>query len=65
MLDRENAVTPVDIAMVGDETALREQLQHLKAIGVTDFNACCYAVRGFSVEETIAFLAEEKAVLAE
>ena len=65
MLDRENAVAPVDIAMVGNETVLREQLQHLKAIGVTDFNACCYALKGVSVEETMAFLAEEKAVLGE
>lgn len=64
MLDRESAVKPVDIAMVGDETALRDQLQHLKAIGVTDFNACCYAVKGSSTEDTIAFLAKEKAALA-
>lgn len=60
MLDRESAVNPVDIAMVGDETALREQLHHLKSIGVTDFNACCYAVKGTSTEDTIAFLSKEK-----
>ena len=64
MLDRESAKNPIDIAMLGNETELREQLQRLKAIGVTDFNACCYPIKGFSTDDTLAFLAEEKAVLA-
>jgi F420-dependent oxidoreductase-like protein len=39
MLDREGVEGPADIAIVGDEAAVTEQLQALGDVGVTDFNA--------------------------
>jgi F420-dependent oxidoreductase-like protein len=63
MLDLEGIESPGDIAMVGDEAGLREQLQQLKAIGVTDFNAFCFPVDDGVVERTMAFLASEKSAL--
>jgi 5,10-methylenetetrahydromethanopterin reductase len=43
MLDREGAATPGDVAIVGDEDAVGEQLQQLAAIGVTEFLAVPFA----------------------
>jgi F420-dependent oxidoreductase-like protein len=63
MLDLEGIESPGDIAMVGDEVALRDQLQRLKAIGVTDFNAFCFPVDDGAVGRTMAFLASEKSAL--
>lgn len=42
MLDREGAATPGDIALVGDEDAVAEQVGRLRDAGVTDFNASPY-----------------------
>ncbi len=39
MLDREGAAGPADIAMVGDEAAVRGQVEHLAGIGATDLVA--------------------------
>jgi F420-dependent oxidoreductase-like protein len=39
VLDREGAAGPGDIAIVGDERSVTEQLQRLVAIGATDFIA--------------------------
>jgi F420-dependent oxidoreductase-like protein len=39
MLDKEDAEGPADVAVVGDEDAVRTQLDHLGAIGSTDFIA--------------------------
>jgi 5,10-methylenetetrahydromethanopterin reductase len=39
VLDREGAQGPADISVVGDERSVTEQLQHLEAIGATDFMA--------------------------
>jgi 5,10-methylenetetrahydromethanopterin reductase len=39
VLDREGAVGPGDIAVVGDEASVTEQLRRLAAIGATDFMA--------------------------
>jgi len=39
MLDREGAAGPADVAVVGDEDAVRPQLEHLASIGATDFVA--------------------------
>lgn len=39
MLDREGAAGPADVAMVGDEAAVRGQVEHLDEIGATDFVA--------------------------
>ena len=39
MLDKEGAAGPGDVAIVGDEAAVRQQIVALAAIGVTDFVA--------------------------
>jgi 5,10-methylenetetrahydromethanopterin reductase len=39
MLDREGAAGPADVAVVGDEEAVAEQLRRLAGIGATDFAA--------------------------
>ena len=39
MLDREGAAGPADVAIVGDEKAVRTQIMHLADIGVTEFVA--------------------------
>lgn len=59
MLDREGAAGPADVAMLGDERALRAQLQHLRDIGVTDFNAAMVKVEEGSLERTREFLVAE------
>ena len=64
MLDIEGAPHPADIALLGDEAALRAQLSHLRGIGVTDFNAFCVAVDEGAAERTKAFLAAERPALA-
>jgi len=64
MLDIEGASHPADIAMLGDEAALRTQLEHLRSLGVTDFNGFCVAVEDGAAARTKAFLASEKAALA-
>jgi F420-dependent oxidoreductase-like protein len=49
MLDREGAHGPADVAVVGDEAAVRRQVEHLAAIGATDFVANIF---GSSEERT-------------
>ncbi|HEY9035727.1 MAG TPA: LLM class F420-dependent oxidoreductase [Pseudomonadales bacterium] len=64
MLEREGTDNPVDIAMVGNEAALLERLDHLRDIGVTDFNAFCIGTDNTATARTMAFLASIKAQLA-
>lgn len=45
-LDRGGAQGPADVAIVGDEAAVRRQLRELAEIGVTDFNGSPYRVEG-------------------
>lgn len=52
MLDREGAATPGDVAIVGDEEAVRAQIDGLAKAGVTDFVAAEFSGR----ERTRAFL---------
>jgi 5,10-methylenetetrahydromethanopterin reductase len=59
MLDREGADGPGDIALVGDENALRQQLQQLRDIGVTDLNAVPVDIENGAYERTLDFLATE------
>jgi 5,10-methylenetetrahydromethanopterin reductase len=61
MLDREGADGPGDIAIVGNEQELRQQIQRLQDIGVTDLNAVLIDVESHSYERTLSFLANEKA----
>jgi 5,10-methylenetetrahydromethanopterin reductase len=59
MLDREGAASPADVVIVGDESAAGEQLERLKAIGVTDYLAAPFPVgadRPASLERTRALL---------
>ena len=62
MLDIEGA-TPEQIALVGDESSLTEQLHQLKEIGVTDFNAFCVPVDPEAIERTAQFVVSQKAIL--
>ena len=55
MLDREGAAGPADVAIVGDEDAVSEQVQALATAGVTDFVAAEYT-RGPDAVRTRAFL---------
>ena len=57
MLDREGAEGPADVALVGDENALRQELDRLRDAGVTDFNAAVMPVEEGGAERTIDFLA--------
>ncbi|MEU4574979.1 TIGR03564 family F420-dependent LLM class oxidoreductase [Nonomuraea sp. ATR24] len=45
MLDREGAEGPGDVAVIGDEDSVREQIEGLAAAGVTDFVASVYGDR--------------------
>ncbi len=59
MLDREGAEGPADVAMVGDESAVGEQIEQLRSIGVTDFLASPFPAGGdaaASLERTRAAL---------
>jgi F420-dependent oxidoreductase-like protein len=49
MLDKEGAGGPSDVAVVGDEAAVRAQVEHLGAVGTTDFVANVF---GSSAERT-------------
>ncbi len=60
MLDKEGAEGPADIALVGDENALRGEIQRLESIGVTDFNAAVVDVEEGSRQRTLEFLASLK-----
>jgi len=44
MLDREGAEGPADVAIVGDESAVGEQIQRLAEAGATDFMAAIFPV---------------------
>jgi F420-dependent oxidoreductase-like protein len=57
MLDKEGAAGPADIAIVGDENALRGEIQRLENIGVTDFNAAVVDVEDGARARTLEFLA--------
>lgn len=59
MLDREGAAGPADVALVGDEKALRGEINRLRDIGVTDFNAAIVPVAEGDLERTLSFLESE------
>jgi alkanesulfonate monooxygenase SsuD/methylene tetrahydromethanopterin reductase-like flavin-dependent oxidoreductase (luciferase family) len=58
MLDREGAGGPADVAIVGDESAVGEQLEHIADAGATDFLAVPFRVEGDpgAIERTRALL---------
>jgi len=59
MLDREGAAGPGDVAVVGDEASLRQQLADLASAGVTDFTAAPFPADEGSVQRTVDFLVSE------
>ena len=46
VLAREGASSPADVAILGDEAEVRERLEALARIGVTDFTAVTFPVQG-------------------
>ena len=60
MLDREGAQGPEDIAILGDENLLRDELKRLEDTGVTDFNAAIMDVEPGAYERTLEFLGSLK-----
>jgi len=59
MLDREGASAPADIALIGDESALRAGLARLRDAGVTDLAASPFPVGAGSSSLTRSFLQGE------
>jgi F420-dependent oxidoreductase-like protein len=60
MLDREGVAGPADIAIAGDENALRGEIKRLEDMGVTDFNAAIMPVEEGAFERTLEFLTSMK-----
>ena len=56
MLDREGAVGPADIAIIGDENKLGGEIKRLESLGVTDFNAAIMDVEDGAYHRTLEFL---------
>ncbi len=56
MLDREGVDGPADIAILGDENALRGEIDRFRNAGVTDFNAAIMNVEDGTYERTLEFL---------
>jgi F420-dependent oxidoreductase-like protein len=59
MLDREGAAQPGDVALVGDEPALRAGLRRLADAGVTHFAASLFPAEDGAVGRTLEFLRTE------
>jgi hypothetical protein len=45
MLDKEGAICPADVALLGDEDAVRASIEKLAAAGATDFVASIVGTR--------------------
>ena len=60
MLDREGAATPSDVALVGDENALRSGIERYRDAGVTHLNAAILPTESGAFERTLEFLASLK-----
>ena len=56
MLDREGAEGPADIAFVGNEQALDQELDRLRDVGVTDFNAAVMPLEDGAEKRTLDWL---------
>jgi len=57
MLDKEGVTGPAELAIVGDEAALRSAIDRLRNIGVTDFCASVTARDADELRRTTEFLA--------
>ena len=60
MMDREGVSSPADLAIVGDEQALRDGLARMRDAGATDFNAAIAEVDPGAFDRTFEFLASER-----
>ena len=60
MLDREGVDSPADLALIGDEDALRTNLLSIESSGVTDFNAAIMDIEPGAFERTFDFVASLK-----
>jgi len=58
MLNREGLAHPQDLALIGDEKALRQGIERIRNSGVTDFNAAIMAFDNATYERTYDFLAD-------
>ncbi|MEM7020359.1 MAG: TIGR03564 family F420-dependent LLM class oxidoreductase, partial [Pseudomonadota bacterium] len=56
MLDREGAAGPADMAIVGDEGTIRDQIRRLEEAGVTDFQAVAMPLEEGMEERTLDML---------
>lgn len=56
MLDKEGAAGPADIAILGDEAALRARLDQIRDAGATDFIAAVMNVEDGAADRTMDFL---------
>lgn len=56
MLDREGAAGPADVAIVGSESEVKNQIRRLAAIGTTDFCGVPFGT-GSEIDASIATLA--------
>ena len=56
MLDKEGAAGPADVALVGNEKALDQQLQRLRDVGVTDLCASIVPTEDGVIERTLDYL---------
>jgi F420-dependent oxidoreductase-like protein len=59
MLDREGAAGPGDVAIVGDETAVRKAFADLRDAGVTDFGVSPFAADDGAIARTMEFAKSE------
>ena len=59
MLDREGAAGPEDIALVGNESELRAEMDRIRDAGVTDLKVAVTPMDEESGQRTLDFLAEQ------
>ena len=59
MMDREGVKSPAELAIVGDEQALRDGLARIREAGATDFNAAIAEVDSGAFDRTFEFLSSE------
>ena len=58
MLDLEGLAGPADVAILGDDNAVRGAIERFRSAGVTDFNAAVMDVEDGAYARTVEFLAE-------
>ena len=59
MLDREGVTGPAELAIVGNEKAIRTEIQRFRDAGVTDFSAAVIVMPGESTDPCLSLLQAE------